>query len=157
MDFFYWYLVAVAAIIVISASWSVLSAADDHPTATEKLKFFGNVCLESSISAIAYWCLVFILGLAVALALWLILILLIWVPSDFFHNYLGLEAFTKALSTLKPYLYRSPSSPGFTAIPLLDYVSLYSAFIFGPWFGVWSILKKHQKRKAFAESSPDSV
>lgn len=156
MDFIYWYLTAVVAIIVVSSTWGTFTYAE-HPAAAERFKFFGGMCLESVVSAVAYWCLVFILALAIATALWLIVMLLIWVPSDFFSHYVGLEAFSNALHKIKPFIYRSASSPGFTSIPLLDYLSLYSAFIFGPWFGVWSILNKHQKHKAYTESTPDSV
>jgi hypothetical protein len=156
MDFSYWYLLAVAAIIIACSAWGTVYNADS-PAARQKMKFFASMCLESVVSVVAYWCLVFILALAIATALWLILMLLIWVPSDFFRNYVGLEAFSKALHNIRPYIYRSATSPGFTSIPLLDYVSLYSAFVFGPWFGVWSILSKYQKSKNLAPSTPDSA
>ncbi len=156
MDFLYWYLIAVITIIAICSAWS--TAAHSEISATnEKLKLFGSMFLESAVSVIAYWCLVFVLALAIGTALWLILMLLIWVPSDFFLNYVGLETFSNALHSIKPYVYRSPSSPGFTSIPLLDYLSLYSAFVFSPWFGVWSILSKHQKRKNLVQSGTDPL
>ena len=156
MDFLYWYLITVMVIIAISSVWGA-AAHTEISKADEKLKFFGSIFLESAVSVIAYWCLVFVLALAIGTALWLILMLLIWVPSDFFLNYVGLETFSKALQAIKPYVYRSPSSPGFTSIPLLDYLSLYSAFVFSPWFGVWSILSKHQKRESLIQSEIDPL
>ena len=65
MDFIYWYLSAVVAIIVISSMWGTFTYAE-HPAAAERFKFFGNMCLESVVSAVAYWCLVFILALAIS-------------------------------------------------------------------------------------------
>ncbi|MCI0507933.1 MAG: hypothetical protein L0Z73_17745 [Gammaproteobacteria bacterium] len=126
------------------------------PLIAQRLRFFTGICAETIVSGVAYWCLVFVLALAIATALWLILMLLIWVPSDFFRNYAGFDLFSTILSNLKPFIYRSPTSPGITAIPLLDYISLYSAFVFGPWFAIWSITIKYQKRKTFTESSPES-
>jgi len=156
MDFLYWYLVAVIAMIAVSSLWVAATHADLSAT-DERVKLFSSMFLESAVSVIAYWCLVFVLALAIGTALWLILMLLIWVPSDFFLNYVGLETFSKALQGIKPYVYRSASSPGFTSIPLLDYLSLYSAFIFSPWFGVWSILSKHHKRKNLIRSEGDPL
>jgi len=156
MEFLHWYLVAVVVIITVSSLW-VAATNSDVAAADERIKLFGSMFLESTVSVIAYWCLVFVLALAIGTALWLVLMLLVWVPSDFFQNYVGLETFSKALQNIRPYVYRSASSPGFTSIPLLDYLSLYSAFIFSPWFGVWSILNKHQKRKNFLQSGSDPL
>lgn len=142
-----WYLATVALLVIMTALWETISQ-EDSRSIREQFSNFMGLCAEITISAIAYWILVFILSLAIATALWLILLLLIWVPSDFFQNYVGLEVFSKALQNIKPLIYRTTSSPGITAIPLLDYVSLYAAFILGPWFGIWSILSKCHEDKA---------
>ncbi|WP_455209465.1 hypothetical protein [Kaarinaea lacus] len=144
-------------VVITVSAWATFSQSEYQGATVERLKFFIHMCAESVVSGLAYWCLVFVLALAIATALWLVLMLLIWVPSDFFRNYVGLEVFSKALQNIKPFIYRSPASPGMTSIPLLDYLSLYSAFIFGPWFGVMSILSKYQKSKTLSASSPDSI
>jgi len=143
----YWYLATIALLVVASALWETISQTETH-SVQDQFRHFAGVCVEISISSIAYWVLVFILSLAIATALWLILLLIIWVPSDFFQNYVGLEFFSKALHTIKPLMYRSSGSPGITAIPLLDYISLYSSIVLGPLFGIWSILSKYQEGKS---------
>ena len=148
-----WYLITIALLVTATAMWETISQADIH-SIRERISHFTALAVEISISAIAYWVLVFILSLAIALAFWLILMVLIWVPSDFFQNYLGFEVFSNALQNIKPLIYRSTSSPGITAIPLLDYVSLYSAFILGPWFGIWSILSKYHGEKTPTNANP---
>lgn len=148
-----WYLSIVALLVVTVALWETISLADSRSIRQQTSNFLG-LCVEITISASAYWILIFILSLAIATALWLILLLVIWVPSDFFQNYAGLEVFSKALNNIRPLIYRTASSPGITAIPLLDYVSLYAAFILGPWLGIWSILSKHQENKAPSGAKP---
>jgi hypothetical protein len=155
MDFLYWYFGIILLLIIGISGWAAMTQ-PGFPLIAQRLRFFTSMCTETMVSGVAYWCLVFVLALAIATALWLILMLLIWVPSDFFRNYAGLDLFSAVLNNIKPFLYRSPSSPGITAIPLLDYVSLYSAFVFGPWFAVWSITSKYQQRKNITESSPES-
>jgi len=148
-----WYFATIALLVIATALWETISQADSH-SIREQFSHFVGICVEISISAAAYWILIFILALAIATALWLILMLLIWVPSDFFQNYVGLEVFSKALQNIKPLIYRSAGSPGVTAIPLLDYVSLYSAFVLGPWFGIWSILSKYHEDKTPSSAKP---
>ncbi|WP_455219947.1 hypothetical protein [Kaarinaea lacus] len=142
-----WYLAIVTLLVVTVALWETISRADSRSIREQANNFMG-LCVEFTISAGAYWILVFILSLAIATALWLILLLVIWVPSDFFQNYAGMEVFSKALQNIRPIIYRTASSPGITSIPLMDYVSLYAAFILGPWLGIWSILSKHQENNA---------
>jgi len=141
-----WYLVTIASLVFATALWETISQSQaDSQSIRQQASNFAGICVEISISAIAYWILIFILSLAIATALWLIVMLIVWVPSDFFKHYVGLEVFSQVLQNIKPLIYRSSSSPGITGIPLLDYFSLYSAFVLGPWFGIWSILSKHHE------------
>lgn len=147
----HWYLVTVAILITVASAWATLL--QDGENFRGRLRYFGGLFVESAISAAAYWALIFVLALVAATALWLIILLVIWVPSDFFQHYFGADVFSRALQNIKPLIYRAPGSPGLTAIPLLDYLSLYAAFIFGPWFGIWSILAKYQDEKREASTN----
>ncbi|HEY5604336.1 MAG TPA: hypothetical protein VIM41_14640 [Gammaproteobacteria bacterium] len=156
MNFLPWYLTAVLSLVVAVSAWRTVTPTQQQPFAS-RWRFFAHAVTESLTSALAYWCLVFVLALAIATALWLIALLLIWVPSDFFRNYVGLDVFSPVLQHIKPFIYRSASSPGITSVPLLDYLSLYSAFVFGPWFGIWSIMNKRQKQNTLAGPTPGST
>lgn len=147
----HWYLLTVGILILIASAWTTLSNSSLH-TSKEKLHFLGGMMLNCVVSATAYWMLVFVLALVISGAIWLFLLLLVLVPSDFFQNYFGADVFAKALQNIKPAIYTTYSSPGITHIPLLDYVSLYSAYILGPWLGIRSIL--NQEHTPPAESSP---
>ncbi|MGD8568110.1 MAG: hypothetical protein PVJ39_08475 [Gammaproteobacteria bacterium] len=140
-----WYLVTVAVLISAVSAWGAIIY--DEGSFRDRLRHFGHLFVESAISAAAYWVLIFVLALVAATALWLIILLLVWVPSDFFQHYFGADVFSRALQNIKPLIYRAPGSPGLTAIPLLDYLSLYSAYIFGPWCGIWASLAKYQGKK----------
>lgn len=141
----HWYLLSLACIILILSFWITVNNTRQAKGA-ERARYLQKLFVQFSISVGAYWILVFILSLVIAAALWLILLLLIWVPSDFFQNYLGSSVFTHVLNGLRPILYRSASSPGFTAIPMLDYVSLYTATILGPACGLWSIWTQYHSK-----------
>ncbi|MGD8558400.1 MAG: hypothetical protein PVF34_02115 [Gammaproteobacteria bacterium] len=146
-----WYLVTVASVIAVIAAWA--SFAYEAQGYKDRIQHFGQVFFESVVSTAAYWALIFVLALVAAGALWLIILLLIWVPSDFFHYYFDADVFARALQNIRPLIYRSAGSPGITAIPLLDYLSLYAAYIFGPLCGIWSILGKYHQEKHQASSS----
>lgn len=149
----YWYLATVAFIIVTAAVWTTLSETEAH-SVRDKLSTATKISSEIAISSIAYWCLVFILSLAIATAMWLILLLLIWVPSDFFQNFAGIELFADVLHSIKPLIYRSATAPGITAVPLLDYMSLYCAFLLGPCLGIWSIQIQYHQDKTPSSVNP---
>ena len=124
--------------------------------AKERFHYLSNTFINCAISSIAYWILVYILVLVIAAAIWLALLLLIWVPSDFFQNYFGSDVFARALANIKPAIYKTASSPGFTHIPLLDYLSLSAAYILGPWLGIWSILRQARPVAANSEAQPQN-
>jgi len=98
------------------------------------------------MSSVAYFALFFVLTLVVAGAIYLILLLLIYVPSDFMRNYFGFDGLTKALGSLMPVIQSNPSSPGITGIPLLDYFSLLS-FLLGPACGAKCIIGQYPPLK----------
>lgn len=141
----YWYLLSLAVIILFLSCWITFNNTR-HVTVAERARYLKKLLVQFTISLGAYWILVFILSLVIAAALWLILLLLIWVPSDFFQNYLDSSVFTHALNGLKPILYRSSSSPGFTHVPMLDYISIYTAATVGPLCGIWSIWSQFQPK-----------
>jgi len=142
-----WYLPTIfGAIVAMSLTATLLDTR--HQSAKARVLYMSKMLRQSTISVGAYWILVFILSLVVAAAIWLLLLLLIWMPSDFFQNYVGTSVLTNTLSNLKPVLYRSGTSPGITAIPLMDYFSLYTATILGPVIGLWSIWSQYHPKSA---------
>jgi len=153
MLYHYWYLLSLASIVLVLSCWVTYTHTADHAVA-ERARYLRKLLVQFTISVGAYWILIYILALVIAAAVWLILLLLIWVPSDFFQNYLGSSVFTHALSNLKPFLYRSASSPGFTAIPMLDYFSLYAAATLGPLSGIWSIWSQYHPKAVVSLEKP---
>ena len=149
----YWYMVTVTSLLVMVSIWATI-ANTPHQKPIDRVRYMANLFIQFAISAGAYWILTFILVLVIAAAFWLFLLLLIWVPSDFFQNYFDSNLLSRALNNIKPIIYRSANSPGITAIPLLDYLSLYSAFILGPWFGIWSILSQQQEQNSTSPAQP---
>ncbi|WP_455375204.1 hypothetical protein [Kaarinaea lacus] len=137
----HWYLLVIAVPMLLASVWATAVNTPNRP-AKERLHYLGGMFVNCALSSFAYWILVFILSLVIAAGIWLALLLLIWVPSDFFQNYFGSDIFARALANIKPAIYKTAGSPGITNIPLLDYISLSAAYILGPWFGIWSILKQ---------------
>lgn len=151
----HWYLIAVAIPMLLAALWATVNNTPDQ-TPRERLSFFTSTFVNCAISSFAYWVLVFILALVIAAGLWLALLLLIWVPSDFFQNYFGADVFAKALANIKPAIYKTASSPGITKIPMLDYLSLMAAYILGPLFGIKSILQQVKTPPSSTEAQPQN-
>lgn len=150
-----WYLLAVAVPMLMASIWA--TAANTQLQSTkERLHHMGGTFVNCAISSFAYWVLVFIMTLVIAAAIWLVLLLLIWVPSDFFQQYFGSDVFTRALSNIKPAIYKTASSPGFTHIPLLDYLSLSAAYLLAPWLGIWSILRQTRPTSTSSEAQPQN-
>jgi len=148
----HWYLITITSLLVLASLWATIAHTPNQDL-THRFRYLTNLFVQFSISVGAYWALVFILVLVIASAFWLLLLLLIWVPSDFFNHYLDFDVLSRALQNIKPVIYRSSTSPGITAIPLLDYLSLYSAYILAPWFGIWSILSQHQQQDSRSQAA----
>ena len=150
-----WYLLVVAVPMLLASIWATVNNTPDQ-SHRERLNYLRGTFIKCAISSIAYWILVFILTLVIAAGIWLALLLLIWVPSDFFQNYFGADVFSKALANIKPAIYKTAGSPGITAIPLLDYLSLTAAYILGPWLGIWSILSQTKTTHAGPDAQPQN-
>lgn len=151
----HWYLLTVSVLVLIASVWATFSDSTIH-TAKERFHCMSSTAINCVISAIAYWMLVFILSLVIAAGIWLFLLLLVWVPSDFFQNYFGADVFANALQNIKPAIYKSASSPGITHIPLLDYISLSAAYLLAPLLGIWSILKQSHLSSSDGSPQPQS-
>lgn len=154
----HWYLLVVAIPMLVASVWAMAVNTQDQPP-KDRFHYFAGTFINCAISSIAYWILVFILALVIAAGIWLALLLLIWVPSDFFQNYFGSDVFARALANIKPAIYKTAGSPGLTHIPLLDYISLSAAYLLGPWLGIWSILKQSrvpQKSAPGIEAQPQN-
>ncbi len=141
MEGLHWYLLVIASLMLVASVWATAINTPDQPP-KQRLHYLMGTFSNCAISSFAYWILVFILALVIAAGIWLALLLLIWVPSDFFQNYFGSDIFARALANIKPAIYKTATSPGITHIPLLDYLSLTAAYILGPLFGIWSILRQ---------------
>jgi hypothetical protein len=154
----HWYLLVIAIPMLLASIWATAVNTPDQPP-KERLHYLAGTFINCAISSFAYWVLVFILALVIAAGIWLAFLLIIWVPSDFFQNYFGSDVFARALANIKPAIYKTAGSPGMTNIPLLDYISLYAAYILGPWFGIRSILRQSrapQESPPSAEAQPQN-
>lgn len=154
----HWYLLVIAVLMLLASIWAT---AVNTPNLAPKprLQYCMRTFSNCAISGLAYWALIFILALVIAAGIWLALLLLIWVPSDFFQNYFGSDVFARALANIKPAIFKTAGSPGITHIPLLDYLSLTAAYILGPWFGILSILRQTRVTHGHAreaEAQPQS-
>ena len=150
-----WYLLVVAVPMLAASVWA--TAANTQLQSTkERFHYLGGTFVNCAISSFMYWVLVFIMTLVIAAAIWLVLLLLIWVPSDFFQHYFDSDVFTRALSNIKPAIYKTASSPGFTHIPLLDYLSLAAAYFLAPWLGIWSILRQTRTPSSETQAQPQN-
>ena len=147
----HWYLLTILILALIASTWATFNDPSIQ-TAKERFHAMTGTTINCIISTIAYWILVFILSLVIAAGIWLFLLLLVWVPSDFFQNYFGSDIFSNALQNIKPAIYKSSASPGMTHIPLMDYISLIAAYLLAPLLGIWSILK--QAHVAAADNAP---
>jgi len=145
------YFVTIGCLILAIASWITLNETH-HENAKHRLRLFGDVTTEMVMSSIAYFALFFVLTLVIAGAIYILLLLLIYVPSDFVRNYIGSDIFTRALEYIMPIIRRGAQSPGVTGIPLLDYFSLLS-FVLGPACGARCVIGKYRTLNAAREAA----
>lgn len=131
-----WYLSGFILFIVLAALW--LSISTQPQTAQSRMSQFSGLCSNLLVSSLAYCILIFVLSLILATGIWLLLLLLVKVPSDWLANYFGIEQLRSLDSTIAPFTRVSANSPGFTGVPLLDYISS-ALILFGPVFAVISI------------------
>ena len=149
------YLLVIALLLFLVAASTTFLETQGKP-AKDQFSHFGNLYMNLAMSSAAYWALLFVLGLIVSGALWFILLLLIWVPSEWVKNFFDSNMLGEVMQSIGPIVNRSDNTPGITGIPLMDYVSIYCAFLFAPLTGVWSIVVKDKTNRNTPYKKPEN-
>lgn len=143
--------VGIIVLAFITASlWTALSAANSASVA-QRLKTCLPITMQVTICSLGYSVFFFVLMLSVGIAIWLVLLGLVYLPADVLNNTFGKHWTENVVSSIMPYISRSSRAPGIFHQPILDYSTLCVLFL-APVAGIWSVISSHKRREAAAKS-----
>jgi hypothetical protein len=121
---------------------------------TQRLRSCLPVTVQVTICSLGYSVFFFVLTLAIGIAVWLVLLGLVYLPADILTNAFGKQWTEHVVSSILPYVSRSSHSPGLFHQPILDYSTLCVLFL-APAAGIWSTVasKKRRENKAKTEAA----
>lgn len=137
-------------VILLMSSWVSIRSYKSEGS-TNPFLALGSILVEMTVCSIGYSFFLFIVMLAVGVAIWLILLGFVYIPADVYHSTYGGQYMENLVNKLTPYIHRTHNTPGLTGQPILDYCTL-SVLILAPIAGIWATFRKH-KPSASAELS----
>ena len=138
-----------------TSAWASFSSPDSG-SATQRLKSCLPLTLQVTICSLGYSIFFFVLMLAVGIAVWLILLGLVYLPADILNNAFGKHWAENVVSSVLPYVSRSSHTPGIFHQPILDYSTLCVLFL-APIAGIWSTLGSYKRRKASVKTTTSAA
>lgn len=141
MNYLTLYLLVTTAVIIVMSTWVALrykNAGIENP-----FRSLWSVFIEMTVCSIGYSFFLFIVTLAIGIAIWLILLGFVYIPADVFHNTYGGRFMENLVKEISPYIYRTNNTPGITGQPILDYCTL-SVLVLAPLAGIWATFSKHK-------------
>ena len=133
-----YYVVVVVLSFVGASLWFNLSSADGGDT-KQRLKSAASMTWQMTVCSLGYGVFFFVLMLSIGIALWLIMLGLVYLPMDVLSNALGDHWSDSIVKAIMPYVNRSAHSPGLFDQPILDYATL-SALFLAPAAGIRTII-----------------
>ncbi|MDH5325689.1 MAG: hypothetical protein OEZ68_05310 [Gammaproteobacteria bacterium] len=112
-----------------------------------------SVLIEMTVCSVGYGVFLFVVTLAIGVAIWLLLLGFVYIPADLYHNTIGGQAMEQLVNKISPYIHRSHDTPGITGQPILDYCTL-SVLILAPLAGIWATFNNHKPKKKPPPASP---
>lgn len=134
------YISIVLLLFLATAVWTSLSSAEGE-SVSRRLKSCLPLTFQLTICSLGYSVFFFVLMLALGIAVWLVLLGLVYLPADILNNAFGKHWTERIVSSILPYVSRSSHSPGLFHQPILDYSTLCVVFL-APAAGIWSVINR---------------
>jgi hypothetical protein len=141
----FYYIAAVLLLFIVVSVGSKLSSSNGGETA-QRLKSAMPMALQMTVCALGYGVFFFVVMLAIGIAVWLVLLGLVYLPADALNNVFGDSWSKNVVSNIMPYVSRSGYSPGLFRQPILDYATL-STLLFAPGAAILSTVNSHKRRQ----------
>lgn len=142
----YYYIAAVLFIFFAVSVGTGLATAKGTDT-KQRLKSSLSLGMQMTVCSMGYGVFFFVVMLAVGIAVWLVLLGLVYLPADALNNAFGDRWTENLVSSLMPYVSRSGSSPGLFHQPILDYATL-STLVFAPVAAIFSTIASYKRRQS---------
>ena len=126
--------------------WASLSTPGSEKI-SRRLKASLPLTVQVTVCSFGYGVFFFVFMLAVGIAVWLVLLGLVYLPAGITNNALGKHWAEHIVSTILPYVSRSSHTPGLFHQPILDYSTL-CVFFLAPAAGIWNTIKSFKRREA---------
>jgi len=138
--------ISIILAVFIALSLGINLATANSGTTKQRLRAAVSMFGQLTVCSLSYSVFFFVFMLAVGIAVWLLLLGLIYLPADVFNNAFGGGWVENLLNSIKPYVNRSGRSPGLFRQPILDTVTLSTLF-FAPFAAALTIVSRHKKRQ----------
>lgn len=139
--------IGIILVSFLATSVWVSLATPGSNSVKQRLKSCLPLTIQLTVCSLGYSVFFFILMLAVGIAVWLVLLGLVYLPADIMNNAFGKHWAEHLVGSILPYMSRSSRTPGIFHQPILDYSTLCVLFL-APAAGIWSTVKSHNRREA---------
>ena len=151
------YIVSTMGLILFMASWvSIRRHKNQTAGSANPFRSLGSVFVEMTVCSIGYSFFLFIVMLAVGVAIWLIVLGFVYIPADVYHSAYGGQMMENLVNKLTPYIHRTNNTPGLTGQPILDYCTL-SVLVLAPVAGIWATFRKYKPHTGPDVTDPDTT
>jgi hypothetical protein len=147
------YYIAAVLLIFFTVSFGTCLVIPKGTDTKQRLKSGLSLCTQMTVCSMGYCVFFFVLMLAIGIAVWLVLLGLVYLPADALNNVFGDRWTQNVVGNVMPYVSRSGSSPGLFRQPILDYATLSTLF-FAPMAAIFSTIVSYKRRQS---SSGDSM
>ena len=147
-----YYLAAVLLLFTAVSVGTKLSSSKSGEPA-QRFKSALSMSMQMTICSLGYGVFFFVLMLAIGIAVWLVLLGLVYLPADALNNAFGDHWTKNVVSNIMPYVNRSGRSPGVFHQPILDYSTLCT-LLFAPGAAIFSTVSSHRRRE---KNNPDAA
>ena len=148
------YIGVVLLLFVTISLWINLAAADGGDI-KQRLRSSFSVSVQMTVCSLGYGVFFFVLMLSLGIAVWLVLLGLVYLPADALNNAFGGGWTENVVNSIMPYIGRSSHSPGVFHQPILDYATL-SALFFAPAAGLRTTIAGHKRGHGEADDNKTS-
>ena len=145
MNYLTIYIVVVLLLFVTTSLWISLPVSKGGDL-KQRLRAGFSMLAQMTVCSLGYGVFFFVLMVAIGIALWLVLLGLVYLPADTLNNAFGGGWTKNVVNSIMPYLGRSSASPGLFNQPILDYTTL-STFLFAPVAGLRTTIAGHKRRR----------
>ncbi|WP_455205114.1 hypothetical protein [Kaarinaea lacus] len=144
MDWLPIYIGSVATIFLLMSLGAGIKSSTEQNFKTYAISSL-SIFAELTVCSLGYVVFFFIAMMALGIAVWLVLLGLVYLPADFMNNIFGDNWSRDVVASLRPWVNRSYQTPGFFHQPIMDYSSL-CVLVLAPLAGIRTLINKYHIR-----------